>query len=67
MQNNCHLSVLIHEQAKRYGEKLVLTYRDFGSKEWKSISWNQFSAIVKQVSNALLNVGFRTQENIGVF
>ncbi len=67
MQNNCHLSVLIHEQAKRYGEKLVLTYRDFGSKEWKSISWNQFSAIVKQVSNALLNVGVRTQENIGVF
>ena len=67
MQNNCHLSVLIHEQAKRYGEKHVLTYRDFGSKEWKSISWNQFSAIVKQVSNALLNVGVRTQENIGVF
>ena len=67
MQTNCHLSVLIHEQAKKYGEKVVLTYRDFGSKEWKSISWNTFSHIVKQVSNALLNVGVGVQENIGVF
>ena len=67
MQTNCHLSVLVHEQAKKYGEKVVLTYRDFGSKEWKSISWNTFSHIVKQVSNALLNVGVGVQENIGVF
>ena len=67
MQTNCHLSVMVHEQAKKYGEKVVLTYRDFGSKEWKSISWNTFSHIVKQVSNALLNVGVGVQENIGVF
>ena len=67
MHTNCHLSVLVHEQAKKYGEKVVLTYRDFGSKEWKSISWNTFSHIVKQVSNALLNVGVGVQENIGVF
>ena len=67
MQTNCHLSVLVHEQSKKYGEKVVLTYRDFGSKEWKSISWNTFSHIVKQVSNALLNVGVGVQENIGVF
>ena len=67
MQTNCHLSVLIHEQAKKYGEKLVLTYHDFGQREWKSISWNTFSHIVKQVSNALLNLGVGVQENIGVF
>ena len=67
MQTNCHLSVLIHEQAKNYGSKPALTYRDFGSLKWKSVSWEYFSAMVKQVSNALLNVGVGVQENIGVF
>ena len=67
MQTNCHLSVLIHEQAKKYGSKPALTYRDFGSLKWKSVSWEYFSAMVKQVSNALLNVGVGVQENIGVF
>ena len=67
MQTNCHLSVLIHEQAKKYGSKPVLTFRNFGSLEWKSVSWNQFSMRVKQVSNALLNLGMNPQETIGVF
>ncbi len=67
MQTNCHFSMLIHEQAKIFGEKEALTYRDFGSREWKSVSWNQFSHIVRQVSNAMLNIGVQVQENIGVF
>ena len=67
MQTNCHLSVLIHEQAKKYGSKPVLTFRNFGSLEWRTISWNQFSMRVKQVSNALLNLGMNPQETIGVF
>lgn len=67
MQTNCHLSVLIHEQAKKYGSKPALTFRDFGSLNWRSVTWNYFSAIVKQVSNALLNLGVKVQENIGVF
>ena len=67
MQTNSHLSVLIHDQAKKYGDREVLIYRDFGGTAWKSYSWNQFSATVKQVSNALLNLGVKVQENIGIF
>ena len=67
MQNNSHLAVLIHEQAKTYGDREVLIYKDFGGTEWKSYSWNQFSDTVKRVSNALLNLGVGIQENIGVF
>ena len=67
MQTRCHLSILIHEQAKKYGEKVALNYRDFGSLKWKTISWNTFSDRVKQVSNALLNLGVKVQENVGVF
>jgi long-chain acyl-CoA synthetase len=39
----------------------------FGSLEWKTVSWNQFSLRVKQVSNAMLNLGIRPQENVAVF
>ena len=67
MQNLSHLAVLIHEQAKTYGDREVLIYKDFGGTEWKSYSWNQFSTTVKQVSNALLNLGVKVQENVGVF
>ena len=67
MQTNTHLARLIHDQAKKYGDREVLIYKDFGGKEWKSYSWNQFSNTVKVVSNALLNLGVKVQENIGVF
>ena len=67
MQTNSHLSRLIHDQAQKYGDREALIYRDFGSKEWKSFSWNQFSDMVKKVSNAMLNLGVKIQENIGVF
>lgn len=67
MQTRCHLSVLIHEQAKKYGNKRVLIYRDFGGTQWKSVSWKEFSCKVRHVSNALLNLGVKVQENIGVF
>jgi len=67
MQTKCHLSLLIHEQAKKYGDAPVLTFKDFGAEQWKTVSWNHFSVQVKQVSNALLNLGVKTQENIGIF
>ena len=67
MQTNTHLARLIHDQAKKYGDREVLIYKDFGGKEWKSYSWRQFSDTVKVVSNALLNLGVKVQENVGVF
>ena len=67
MQTNSHLSRLIHDQAQKYGDREVLIYKDFGGTTWKSYSWNQFSDLVKKVSNALLNLGVRVQENVGIF
>ena len=67
MQTNFHMSVLVHEQAKKYGNREMLIYQDFGGKEWKTLSWNEVSLTVKQVSNALLNMGVKVQENIGIF
>ena len=67
MQTRCHLSILIHEQAKKYGNRDVLTFKTFGSSQWKNVSWNQFSLRVKQVSNAFLTLGMNPQDTIAVF
>ena len=67
MQTKSHFSVLIHDQAAKYGSRPAITYREFGSTKWKSITWNYFSQRVRQVSNALLNLNVEVQENIGVF
>ncbi|MBO7645931.1 MAG: long-chain fatty acid--CoA ligase [Prevotella sp.] len=67
MQTLCHLALLPHEQARKYGDKAVFEYKDFGGTEWKKVSWEDFSAKVKMVSNALLNLGVKVQDNIGVF
>lgn len=67
MQTKCHLSILIHEQAKKYGKRRALIYRDFGDTRWQSATWRDFSRKVRHVSNALLNIGVKVQENIGVF
>lgn len=67
MQVKSHLSVLIHDLANEYGDKTALTFKKFGSDKWQSVSWNQFSLRVKQVSNALLNIGAKPHDKIAVF
>ena len=67
MQNVQYLTVLVHEQAKQYGDKTVMTHRDYDKNEWLPISWNEFSANVKKVSNALLSLGVSVQENVATF
>ena len=67
MQTICHLAMLPHEQARKYADRTVFEYKDFGGTMWKKVSWNEFSDKVKMVSSALLNLGVERQENIGVF
>ena len=66
-QVNTHLSRLVHDVAAQLGQREALIYKEFGSRQWKSYSWNEFSRQVKLVSNALLNMGVQVQENVGVF
>lgn len=61
------LSNLVYQQAKKYGSREALRYRDYTTSRWNSISWKQFSDTVRHTSRALLAIGTGVQENIGVF
>ena len=67
MQTRCHISLLPHKQAEKYGEREAFTYKEFGGESWKTMTYNRFSQLVKQASNALLNLGMKPQESVGVF
>lgn len=67
MQNNCHLSRLVSEQAKRYGDRAAMSYRDYDKGRWVDISWNDFDRNARKASYALLRLGVKVQENIAVF
>lgn len=65
--SNSYLSTLICRQAKKYGDRIALKYRDYETESWISVSWNQFAEKVNWVSNALIALGAEVQGNIGVF
>ena len=60
-------SALIHQQAKKYGDRVALKHRDYKTNTWIPTTWNQFSDAVRKVSNSLIELGVEVQENIGVF
>lgn len=62
-----HLSVMVHRQAEKYGDKVALKYRDYETSQWLPISWNEFSHTVRQTANAMVALGIEVQENIGIF
>ena len=62
-----YLSRLVPQQAEKYGNKVVLKCRDYATATWIPVTWTQFAATVRQVSNALLALGAEVQENVGVF
>lgn len=62
-----HLSVLVHRQAEKYGEKVALKYRDYETAQWIPVTWAQFSQRVRRAANAMAALGVGEQENVGIF
>ena len=62
-----HLSVLVHRQAEKYGDKIALKYRDYETAQWIPISWKEVSQTVRRTANAMVALGIEPQENIGIF
>lgn len=61
------LSDLVFRQAKKYGERVAIKYRDYSVSSWISVSWNKFADKVRSVSRAMVALGIQEQEKVGVF
>ena len=58
---------LISNQAKKYGNREVLRYRDYVTDQWTSMSWNNFKQDIERCANALLLAGVEQQGKVAVF
>ncbi len=67
MLNGSYLPVLIAEQAQKYGKKTAISYRNYDTNSWVPVTWNDLAKKVNYVSNALLELGVKVQENVAVF
>lgn len=53
--------------AKKYGQKIALKYKDTVSKQWTGISWNDLLDRVKQVAYSLVEIGVKENDKIAIY
>ena len=58
---------MILERASRYNSREVFRFKKAGSKIYESISWESFAGESQKVSGALISLGIRPSDNIGIF
>ena len=61
------MTVLVHRQAAKYGDKPALKYKDYDTETWIPVGWNEFDRIVRLAANALVALEVEEQENVGIF
>jgi long-chain acyl-CoA synthetase len=62
-----HLSQLVHQHAKKFGDQEALKVRDKSTKTWSSISWEDFSKKILSVARSMSYTGIKPHSNIGVY
>lgn len=64
---NLHFSQLIFAQAKKYGDKVALSYRENATEQWSDLTWTKFADQVLAVAKALVELGVVEQHRIAQF
>lgn len=62
--NSFHIGRLAFDNAKKFGDKTALKYRDDKEGVWKPLSWNQVAASVRRAAKAFLSIGVKEQEKV---
>lgn len=58
---------LISNQARRFGDREALRFRDFKTQEWTSLSWNQFKANIEREAKSLYKAGVDVEGKVAIF
>lgn len=62
-----HIGNLVFANAKKYGQKIALKYKDSVSKRWTDVSWNELCERVKQIAYSLIELGVKEEEKVAIF
>ena len=61
------LSGLIHHKAESLGDRTALKIRDKHTKNWRPVSWKQFSGKIFQTAEAMCRWGVQEKEHVGIY
>jgi len=64
---NLHFSQLIFAQAKKYGDKTAMYYREELTDNWHEISWTSYAAQVLSIAKAFIELGVVEHQRIAQF
>lgn len=62
-----HLSKLMFNQAEKFGDRNFVFSRNDNTSEWEPVSWRTFSIHTKLVAKALISLGVKEGDRIGIF
>lgn len=62
-----HIVHRLKEQVNKYGNRDIYRFKNNKTQTYESVSWNTLSENVDLVARALLSMGYKKQENIGIF
>lgn len=62
-----HFAQLVFAQAKKYGDRTALCYRDKVTDEWTRISWTFLSNQVSTIAKAFIELGLVEQQRVAQF
>ena len=60
-----HLAAMVYDRIKAYGDDTALRYKRDGS--WHDITWNGLGRLTRSISGALLGMGLKPGESVGIF
>jgi len=64
---NLHFSQLIFAQAKKYGDRVAMYFRENLTDEWSKISWTSYVANVLAIAKGLVELGVVEQQRVAQF
>ena len=62
-----HFAQLVFAQAKKYGDRTALCYRDNITDDWTKISWNSLANQVSALSKAFVEIGLTEHQRVAQF
>lgn len=61
-----HLGELVHQQAKKYKNRLELKYQ-LSDGKWAQMSWTEFSDFIMRTARAMAEMGIEPGDNLGIY
>lgn len=65
LANEKHIALMMLERVKKFGAKTALMDKPYGT--WEGTSWESFGQQIKMVAKALIEMGVKEKEMIGIF